>query len=134
MHPAGTEFRISLSADEIFDNADPSKNVFQAINSLRLGLQADDQDAITAALEQITSAQAHLNSSLAYYGAVQNQVLEATEFAYQQELRLNTRICEIEEVDSVEAFLELNAATYQQSVALAVKAEDKPTSLFDYIA
>jgi len=133
MHPAGTAFSISKDAEEVFDNPDPDKNVFQAINSLRLALRDNDDDAIAAALERVQSAGGHLNQQLASYGAVQNQISEATEFAYKQELRLETRLSEIEDTDLTEAILELTQARHQQETSLAVKAQNRKISLFNYL-
>ncbi len=133
MHPTGTLFSVTKDGEEIFDNPDPSKNVFQAINSLRLGLRDDDQTAIEAALEQLRTAQDHLNTELAYYGTVQNQVAEAIDFSHKQELRLKTRLSEIQDTDMTEAILSLNQARYQQQVSLATKAKLGRVSLFDYL-
>lgn len=133
MHPSGTVFAISKTAEEIFDNADPAKNVFDAINNLRVALRNNDEAALEAALGQIRSAGDHLNAELAHYGAVQNQVAEATEFAHKQELRLKTRLSEIEDADMTSAILALNEARYQQEVALATKAKAQRRTLFDYL-
>ena len=132
-HPGGTTFSVARTGEEIFDNPDPDKNVFQAINNLRLALRDNDEAAIGAALEQIESAAAHLNEQLAYYGAVQNQVAEGLDFAYKHELRLKTRISAIEDADLAEAILELNQATYQREIALASKPRTQRISLFDYL-
>jgi flagellar hook-associated protein 3 FlgL len=133
MHPAGTTFSYARSGEEIFDNLDPDKNAFQAINSLRLALRNNDDAAISAALDQLTSAEAHMNEQLAAYGAVQNHVAEAIDFTHKLELRLNTRLSEVEDTDLTSAILELNEARYQQEVALSTKARVPKTSLFDYL-
>ncbi len=133
MHPTGNLIALSETAEEIFDSTDPAKNVFQSINNLRLALRDNDCDAIEASLVQMRTAAEHLNNELAFYGTVQNRVLEATDFAHKQELRLKTRISEVEDADMTETILELNQARYQQDVALASKAKLKKVSLFDYI-
>lgn len=133
MHPSGRTFAVSRTGEEIFDNPDPSRNLFGAINHLRLALGANDEDAIVAALGEVRSAQTHLNSQLAFYGTVQNQVAEATEFAYRQEVRLKTRLSEIEDTDMTEAVVALNQERQQQEVALAAKAKLSPLSLFDFL-
>ncbi len=133
MHPSGNVFSVSKSAEEIFDHPDAEKNVFDAINNLRLALRDNDDTGIEAALDQITSAGDHLNNELAYYGTVQNQVAEATNFAYKQELRLQTRLSGVQDTDMTSAILELNEARYQQEVALATKAKSQRRTLFDYL-
>jgi len=133
MHPAGTAFPVAKTGEEIFDNPDPEKNVFQAINNLRLALRDNDEAGMAAAMDQIESASAHLNEQLAWYGAVQNQVTQALDFAYKHELRLKERIGAIEDADIAEAILELNQGTYQREVALQSKSRNQKISLFDYL-
>ena len=133
MHPTGALFAISKTAQEIFDNPDPSKNVLDALNNLRLALRNNDDAAIGAALDQITSAGVHLNNELAFYGTVQDQVAEATDFASKQEVRLKTQISNIEDADMTASILALNQARYQHEVALSSKAKLKKVSLFDYL-
>lgn len=133
LHPAGSSFQVARNAEEIFDNPDPARNAFQAINNLRLGLRDNDQAAIEAALQQIESAENHLNTQLSFYGSAQNQVAEALEFGYKQSLRLETSLSGIQDADVTEAILELNQAQYQQEAALAVKARAPRISLFDFL-
>jgi flagellar hook-associated protein 3 FlgL len=133
MHPCGTLFSIARTAEDIFHNADPANNVLDAINNLRLALRDDDTDAIVSALEQVRSAAVHLNNELAYYGATQNQVAEAIDFAHKQELRLRTELSVIEDADLTESILALNQARYQQEVALASQAKLPKISLFDFL-
>ncbi len=132
-HPSGLEFSIARSADEIFDNADASKNVFAAVNSLRQALVSNDELAIRATLGQLRSAGDHLNTELGFYGSVQNQVAEAIDAAHKAELRLKTRLSLIEDADPAEAILEMNQARYQQEAALSSRAKMPRTSLFDYL-
>lgn len=133
MHPTGALFSVSKTAEEIFDNPDPSKNVLDVMNHLRLALRNNDDAAISAALDQIGTAGVHLNNELAFYGTVQDRVAEATDFAYKQELRLKTQISNIEDTDMTAAILALNQARYQHDVALSSKARLKKVSLFDYL-
>ncbi|MCP5114728.1 MAG: hypothetical protein GY953_28195 [bacterium] len=132
-HPSGSRFNAAKTAEEIFDNADPTRNVFDAVNNLRLGLRNNDQVAIEAAVTQLEGAETHLNRELAFYGAAQNQVAEALDFANKQELRLATRLSEVVDADLTEAIVEFNQTKYQQEVALATKAKMPTTSLFDFL-
>lgn len=131
--PGGQRIAVARTAAEIFDDPDPAKNVFQALNNLRAGLLAGDEAAIRAALAQIRTASVHLNDQLAFYGTVQNQVAAATEAARKDELRLKTRISEIQDADLTEAIVAMNQARLQQEVALNAKAKMPRTSLFDYL-
>lgn len=131
--PGGRRIAVAKTAAEIFDNPDPAKNVFQALNNLRTALLANDQAGIGAALAQIRTASVHLNDELAFYGTVQNQVAAATEAARKEELRLKTRISEIQDADLTESILAMNEARFQQEAALNAKARMPRTSLFDYL-
>ena len=132
-HPSGLRFAISKDGGQIFDNANPALNVFNVINELRAALRGDNDDAIKAVLEKTKTVETHLNTQLSFYGTVQNQITEATEFGKKQELRLKTRLTEIEEADLTESILALNQAKYQQEVAMTTQAKLPKTSLFDYL-
>jgi flagellar hook-associated protein 3 FlgL len=133
MHPAGTRFGIALTAQGIFDDPDPSRSVFQAVNNLRVALQNDDSDAINQSLAVLKGAETHLNNQLAYYGALQNQVGAAVEFAQQQELRLKTEISGLEDADLAKEILEMNQARLNQEAALQSQSRMRRISLFDYL-
>jgi flagellar hook-associated protein 3 FlgL len=132
-HPSGAQFQIARAGDEIFDNPDASKNIFGALNNLRLALEANDEPGILAAVGQLRDAGEHLNAELSFYGTVQNQVAEALDSSHAAELRLKTHLSGIEDADPTQAILELNQATYQQKAALASRAQMPRTSLFDYL-
>lgn len=131
--PGGTTFAIARTAEEIFDNPDANKNVFQAANNLRLALQANDQTAIGQALAQLGTASTHLNAQLAFYGGVQNQVATATNDTSNSEVRLRTELARIEETDPAQAIVEMNQAQIQQQTALQTFSKIPRSSLFDYL-
>ncbi|MGE5569393.1 MAG: flagellin [Rhodospirillales bacterium] len=147
MHPSGTRFTISRSADQIFDS--PGASVFAAINNLRIALQAvptvapGDPDyntqyeaqtaAISAALLDVKKAQDHLSAELSHYGTIQNRIEEALETANKLKLRQETELSEIEDADVIEAIIQLNEAQIHKEVALASHARTAGRSLFDYL-
>jgi flagellar hook-associated protein 3 FlgL len=133
MHPSGTLFAVAKTAQEIFDNGDPSKNVFQNLNTLRLALRDNDSDGIAQAMAAIRSAATHVTNMLAHYGITQNQVAEAVQFAYKQELRLKTQIGSVQDADLTASILELNRAKFQQETALSAQGRLRNLSLFDYL-
>ncbi len=132
-HPFGGSFAVSKTAEEILDNPDPEKNVFQAVADLRSALLADDQAAIEAALTRLRTAGNHLNMEEAFYGAVQNQIADAIDAAHSTELRLKTKISSIEDADLTEAILELEQGRFHQEAALLAKSQNPPRSLFDFL-
>jgi flagellar hook-associated protein 3 FlgL len=150
LHPAGTRFALSKTAQEIFDSATSGENVFAAVNSLRLALangptvplgdpayqtQHDAQTAaIAAALQAVRSARDHVSGELAFYGVAQSRVDEAIKFANQLELREKTAVSNLEDADVAAAALELSQARLHQEAALAARAQLPRSSLFDYLA
>jgi flagellar hook-associated protein 3 FlgL len=133
MHPAGTLFSVARTAEEIFDNVNPAANVFQSVNALRLALRDNNPTAIRDALSNVRTAATHVTNMLAYYGTVQNQVAEAVDFGYKQELRLKTQISTVQDADMTAAILDLNRARFQQETSLKAQAGLRKTSLFDYL-
>ena len=133
MHPSGTRFAIARTADGIFDSSNPADNVFDSVNALRVALRDDDVPAVRMALANVRTAAVHLNNQLAWYGGVQNQVGEATDFASRQETRLRTRISEIQDADITQAILDLQQGRFVQEAALNAQARKPRSSLFDYL-
>lgn len=147
MHPAGTRFRVARSGAEIFD--DPQASAFGALNALRLALENGPEAAPgepgyqeqfaaqTAAIEQalaaLRRAHAHLNVQLGFYGAVQNKVEQAADFATRIEVRDQNLLSVLRDADLVEVALALSQATTHKQAALAARANLRRGSLFDYL-
>jgi len=133
IHPTGVPFAVAKTAQEIFDNSDPSKNVFVAIETLRQALLANDESAIQTAMAPLAGVSEHLNSMLSFYGFAQAQVTEAKDTAAQMVLLRKTQISALEDADITEAIMELQQARFQQEAAYKVQASLPQGSLFDYL-
>jgi flagellar hook-associated protein 3 FlgL len=149
VHPTGARFGVAKTAQEIFDNPDPRKNAFAALNSLRVALEngptaspgdplyatqlSAQSDAIAAALLTVRGARDHVNAELAFYGSVQNRVDEAIEYANKLELREKTALSNLQDADITAAALELSQAGIQQDAALSARAMLPRSSLFDFL-
>ncbi|MEZ5352537.1 MAG: flagellin [Bryobacteraceae bacterium] len=132
-HPSGPRFSLARTAQQIFDDADPRGNVFDTVNAARLALRSNDTAAIGAALDNLQSANRHLNSQLAWYGGVENQVNQASEFAAQQIVRIRSRISEVEDADITKSIVEMQQASFQRDAALSAQASRPRKTLFDYL-
>lgn len=132
-HPQGQRFRVAFTAQEIFDNDDPAKNVFAAVNRLRVALYLNDRETIESALGNVRSAAEHLNQMQSAYGAIQNRVAEGLEVAAKRQLALQQQLSAVEDADITAAIIELSSAKYQQEAAYAAEARRPRTSLFDYL-
>ena len=131
LHPAGTTFSVSQTAEEIFN---PSGNsVLNALNELRIGLRDNDIARIDAGAAELRGASTHVNRSLAFYGSVQNRVSDGIEYVNKMQLRLQAEVAGIQEADITEAILEFQQAAFHQQAALSSKGSLPKTSLFDYL-
>jgi flagellar hook-associated protein 3 FlgL len=133
-HPNGTTFTVALDAQQIFDSADPTTNVFSTIKNLSAALKANDSAAIQTANDGLVKVSDYLNSQLAFYGTTQNKVANATEFGNTLEAQLQTQIGNLQDADLTQAILEMNQAGTQQQAALQSEARIPRTTLFDFLA
>jgi len=129
----GGVFETGQTAQEIFENAAPEKNVFASLQALRDGLLADDTVAIKEALANTKSASIHVNTIQAKYGTAQGRVNNALDSSKTTAIRLKSQISSIEDADLTTAILELNRATQDQEAAFQSRARLPRGSLFDYL-
>jgi flagellar hook-associated protein 3 FlgL len=132
-HPNGTTFPVSLTAQTIFDSADPTTNVFGSVEALRTALLSNDDTQIQNALGRLSKVATYLNSQLSFYGTVQNKVAEATDFGQTLETQLQTQIGNIQDADITQSILELGQSQAQQQAALQSRAQLPRTTLFDFL-
>ncbi len=132
-HPNGTTFQVGHTAQEIFDSADPSTNVFKTLSALRDALLANDDTAINTSLDALSKSSAYLNGQLAFYGTAQNKLQDATNFGQSLQLQLQTQISSIQDADVTQAILELKQGQVQQEAALNSRTQLPRQTLFDYL-
>lgn len=132
-HPDGSLFQISRTARDIFDSTDPTTNVFMAMNGLRTALLNNDQAGIESSISSLKNASIYLNGQLAFYGAVQNRVNSAIDFAANLTTQLQAEQSGIQDADLTASITELTQASTQQQAALAAEKQMPRTSLFDYL-
>jgi flagellar hook-associated protein 3 FlgL len=132
-HPNGTTFAVSRTAQQIFDASDPAQNAFTTINNLRTALLANDDTAISAAVDALPKVGTYLNSQLAFYGNTQNNVADATDFGQKLTLQFQTQISGLQDADLSQAAVELTQAQVQQQAALQARANLPRTSLFNFL-
>lgn len=131
--PNGTRFTVAKTAQEIFDSADPTQNVFSSLTALRSALQANDQTAINNAVANLNTAYNYVNNQLAFYGRVQSKISDATSYGNQLQTQLQTQLSTIQDADLTACITELQQAQLQQMAALSAEAKIPHTSLFDYL-
>lgn len=132
-HPNGTTFLLGHNAREIFDSADPAKNVFASLSALRDAMLANDETAIRSRLDALSQSSDHLNGELAFYGTTQNKVRDAVGYGQALQLQLKTQIGALEDADLTEAILELKQGLIQQDAALSSRSQLPRQTLFDFL-
>lgn len=137
LYPGGTPFDVARSGRDIFQNEEPGKNVFAALTALRDALvdngEGVDQVALQDAVVNVDSSARHLSDELIFYGTVQRRITEANTETTAKELRLKTEISRLEDADATEAIVELQQASFNQSIALQTRGQRAKDSLFDYL-
>ena len=136
--PAGGSFPVARTLQQVFDPRNPdgtpaADNVFAAVADLRAELQANNPDGIQTALDSLDAAGDHLNQQLGFYGAAQNRISDALDFAGKQAVQLKTSLSNLEDADVTSAILELSQASVEQQAALAAQAKRPASTLFDYL-
>jgi flagellar hook-associated protein 3 FlgL len=136
--PQGGSFAVSQTAQQIFDdrNSDgtyASDNIFATLTNLYNGLMNNNQTAVENSTTALQAASAHLNESLAFYGTVQDQLQNASNFATSYGTQLQTQIGQLEDADVTAASLELSEGTTQLQAAFEAESRIPQTTLFNYL-
>ena len=108
-------------------------NVFAALNSLRVGLLANDTAHITAASASIQPAADRLNTAQAFYGTVQNRIADATNYSSNYDVQLKTELSQKEDADITAAALTITQGNIQLQAAFQMQAKMPRTTLFDFM-
>jgi flagellar hook-associated protein 3 FlgL len=137
-NPLGGIFASTKNAQEIFDPRDPTgqataANAFDALNSLRIGLESDDGDAIRAAMDKLAASSQHVNQQLAHYGQLQTSLQSSTDLANRFEVNWKAQLSSIRDTDVPAAIVELTRAQTQRDAAIQAEAQRPRSSLFDYL-
>lgn len=131
--PDGTTFPVALTAQQIFDPSDAEDNVFTSITDLMQGLQANDDNQISAALADVQSANTYLNQQLAFYGTVQDRVQGEQTFGQNYTTQLQTQLAGIQDANEAEDITNMTQAQTQFQAALSSEAQLPRTTLFDFL-
>lgn len=132
-HPNGTTFPVALTAQTIFDSADPTTNVFQSIVGVVTALNDNSDSEVQAAVDGLSKVASYLNTQLATYGSFQDKVAEATDFGNTLQLQLQTQISGIQDADLTQSIIQLQQGQVQESAALQAEAQIPRKTLFDYL-
>jgi flagellar hook-associated protein 3 FlgL len=132
-HPNGTTFPDALTAQQIFDSADPTTNVFNTIQNLSTALKNNDSATIRTVFDGLSKVGEYLNSQLAFYGNTQNKVADATNFGNTLQVQLQAQISNLADADLTQAILDQTQAQTQMQAALESRAKLPRSTLFDFL-
>jgi flagellar hook-associated protein 3 FlgL len=138
-NPAGGTFQASLTAQQIFDDQDPATglpatdNVFNALNTLVTALNNNDTAGITNSIPLLQAASVQLNTSEAFYGNLEDQLQDASTYASNYSVQLQTEISNIQDADIPTAATELTQANTQLQAAMQMEGQLPQSSLFNYL-
>jgi flagellar hook-associated protein 3 FlgL len=128
----GSRFAVGQTAQQIFDN--PSSSVFAAINALRLGLEANSDSDISAAIGALEQARDHLGSALSFYGGVQQRVSDAISLATSVQTNQTKSLSQYRDADLPSAASQLAQLQIQRDAAMTAEAGMPRKSLLDFLA
>jgi flagellar hook-associated protein 3 FlgL len=136
--PERGTFSPSMTAQQIFasqnaDGSDASGNVFASLNNLRVALLSGNQTGIAAAQSEIQQASTQLNTAQSFYGNVENNITDATNYGSTYGTELTTEIGGIQDADATSAALQLTEATSHLQAAFQAQGKMPTSSLFDYL-
>lgn len=132
-HPNGSLMKVSLTAQDIFDNGGPNTNVFQVLQNLRAGLLTNDVAMINTAAENLATATQFLSAQHAFYGDVQVQIQDAISFQAKLDINLQQQLSVTRDADATQALIELQQTKTAQDAALQAHMAMPRRSLFDFI-
>lgn len=134
LSPNGTTFPVALTAQQIFDSADPTTNVFGAINGLITAMQNNDQTAAQTAVSGLTKVGQYMNDQLAFYGTTQDKVSAATDYASTQQTEIQSQISSLQDTDITATILDMTQSQTQEQAALGSEAQIPRSTLFNFLA
>jgi flagellar hook-associated protein 3 FlgL len=134
LHANGSTFPVSLTAQQIFDSADPTTSVFGALNGLITALQNNDQAGVQTSMDGLGKVAQYMNDRLAFYGTTQNKIASATDYAASQQTSLKAEISGLQDDDTTTSILDMTQMQTQMQAALTSRAQLPKSTLFDFLA
>ncbi len=133
LDPSGSTFPVSLTAQQIFDSADPSTNLFASLNTLITAFQNNDQTTAQTEAGNLSSVGSYLNNQLAFYGTTQDKITSAANYATTQQTEIQTQISGLEDADTTTAILDMTQMQTVEQASLQSRANVPRSTLFDFL-
>lgn len=114
----GISMQVNKAGDEVFQSAN-GKNVFESLDELVTALEGNNQDEISAKLDEIDTAFQSVNRDISSIGSLQNQVENVSSMNEDEKIRSTDELGQVEEVDLIEAVIGLESARNIYQAALS---------------
>ncbi|NLJ99997.1 MAG: flagellar hook-associated protein FlgL [Clostridia bacterium] len=133
----GVTMSVNLTGDELFGvigDALIENGVFDALLSLKKGLDEDDQEVLGGVtLKKIDDAADHILSKRAILGAKSNRLSISHDRAFERNINLTELLSNLEDVDWAEAVMYFKTSENVYRAALATGAHIMQPTLLDYL-
>jgi flagellar hook-associated protein 3 FlgL len=128
----GLSVSSNLPGSSIFSQS--SGNVFTALQSMLSALQAGDQTAVGAAVTQVSSALAAVNTSRVFYGNTVNELTNNESYLSQEKVNITTYQSSLVDVDEAAAAVTSSQAQNVLTATVAAAAQmDQQANLLSYL-
>ena len=132
-HPNGSQFSVSLTASQVFDQGGPATSVLQSLTALYNDLTNNNTTNLATDATNINTASDYLNGQQALYGQIQNQVSDAISYQGKIDIQYKAQLSTLQDADAVSAITTLQQETVAQQAALQAHAAIPTKSLFSFI-
>jgi flagellin-like hook-associated protein FlgL len=129
----GTDFPVALTAQQVFDSPDPATNVFTSLENLSTALATNNAAAIQTSLNGLPAVSQYLNTQLAFYGNVQDELTSSTSYAQTLQTQQQANVANLQDADVTQSIEELTQSQTQQQAALQSEALVPRTTLFNFL-
>lgn len=130
----GTNIPVALTAQQVFDSSDPATNVFSALENLSTALSTNNAAAIQTSLNGLPAVSQYLNTQLAFYGNVQDQLAAATTYGQTLQVQQQADVANLQDADVTQSILDLTQAQTQQQAALQSEGQIPRSTLFNFLS
>jgi flagellar hook-associated protein 3 FlgL len=132
----GVGFSVAFTAQQIFDGGPggtTANSVFQSLTELYNALSSDNQTAVEAAANDVSSASVYLSGMDAEYGNIQNKISDALTGQSTLDTNLQAQLSSLQDADEAQAVTDQQTESTALNAAETAYASLPKKSLFDYL-
>jgi flagellar hook-associated protein 3 FlgL len=129
----GVTAQVNVDGLEVFGPDATGPGLFQALAAASQHLDANDQNALTADLTSVETAQTRLQDGMTKVGALYNRVDTLKDRASQSVQNLTSNLSDVEDIDLAQTIMELQLQQTSYQGALAATARVIQPSLADFL-